>query len=76
MDFKKATDRLFVRIDHADLAEALGVSVASIRQARLHTDAKAHRTAPTKWEQSVIRLAERQIMRYRKLIEDLRAEGQ
>ena len=76
MDFKKATDRLFTRIDHSDLAEALGVSVPSIRQAQLNPEAKAHRTPPTKWEPSVIRLAERQIMRYRKHIEDIRADGQ
>lgn len=30
MNFKEATDGLFDRIDHAELAETLGVSVASI----------------------------------------------
>ena len=44
MNFKNATDRLFSRIDHRDLAKALGVSVASIRQARLRPDALAHRS--------------------------------
>jgi hypothetical protein len=72
MDFKKATDTLFARVDHQDLAERLGVSVATIRQARLRPEAGAHRTAPEKWRDAVIRLAETQIMRYRKLIEDVR----
>ena len=31
MDFKEATDELFARIDHAELAEALGVSIATVR---------------------------------------------
>lgn len=75
MNFKEATDILFARIDHSDLAEALGVSVASIRQARLGPDAKAHRAAPGNWERAAIRLAEREIMKYRKLIESIRSEG-
>jgi hypothetical protein len=75
MDFKKATDTLFARVDHQDLAERLGVSVATIRQARLQPKANAHRTAPEKWRDAVIRIAEVQIMRYRKLIEDVRQES-
>ena len=43
MDFKKATDDLFAGISHEDLARALGVSVAAIRQARLDPKAKAYR---------------------------------
>lgn len=74
MGFKEATDALFDHIDHADLAEALGVSVASIRQARLSAGAKARRTPPKDWPFAVIRLAERQIMRNRELIEKVRRE--
>ena len=36
MNFREATDGLFSRVSHEDLARALGVSVASIRQARLN----------------------------------------
>jgi hypothetical protein len=57
MDFKKATDALFDRIDHADLAKTLGVSVPLIRQARLDPAATAHRSPPEGWERAVIRLA-------------------
>jgi len=72
MTFKKATDRLFSRIDHEDLAKALGVSVASIRQARLSPDALAHRSPPPDWEETVLRLAEQRMLHFRKLIEELR----
>ena len=72
MNFKEATDRLFDGVHHTKLAEELGVSVATIRQARLGEDAKAHRNPPKEWQRSVIRLAEREMMRLRKLIEDIR----
>ncbi len=75
MDFRKATDDLFKRVDHGDLAEALGVSVASIRQARLRPDAAAYRAPPRNWRHAIIRMAERRIMHYRALIEQLRNEG-
>ncbi|HUB45891.1 MAG TPA: hypothetical protein VMB73_12965 [Acetobacteraceae bacterium] len=74
MDFKEATDSLFAGVDHQELAERLGVSVASIRQARLRPDAKAHRSPPPHWPEAVIRMSEAQIMRYRGLIEAVREE--
>jgi hypothetical protein len=58
MDFKKATDTLFDRVDHADLAKALSVSIPLIRQARLNDTAAAHRSPPQGWERAVVRLAE------------------
>lgn len=57
MDFKSATDILFATISHADLAERLGCSVASIRQARLSPDALAHRAPPPGWQEAVRELA-------------------
>jgi hypothetical protein len=74
MNFKEATDGLFHRVDHAELAEALGVSVASIRQARLSPDARAYREPPPKWREAAIRLAEKRLLHYRKLIERLQKE--
>src|SRR5271156_1666314 len=73
MTFKKATDRLFSRIGHEDLAKALKVSIASIRQARLSPDALAHRSPPPDWENAVLRLAEEQVWHFRKLIEEIRS---
>src|SRR5579872_6513208 len=76
MEFKSATDALFAGVSHDDLARILGVSVATIRQARLRPDAKARRSPPEKWEEGVIRLAGERIERYRRLISELTAERQ
>jgi hypothetical protein len=73
MNFKNATDRLFSRIDHKDLAKALGISIASIRQARLRPDASAHRSPPPDWENALVRLAEERVRHFRELIEEIRA---
>lgn len=73
MDFRQATDELFAKVDHEDLARALGVSVASIRQARLREDANAHRSPPGEWRDAVARLAEEKAERYRRLVNQLRA---
>ncbi len=54
MSFKEATDVLFDQADHSDLAKVLGVSVATIRQARLNPSAKAHRTPPKDWPYAVL----------------------
>ncbi|HEV7513960.1 MAG TPA: hypothetical protein VGO27_19855 [Candidatus Acidoferrum sp.] len=75
MDFREATDQLFHQIDHDTLAEELGVSVASIRQARLKPDSMAHRAPPKQWERAVLALAERQIEHYKKLAQKLRRES-
>jgi hypothetical protein len=57
-DFRKATDGLFAVVSHQELAEALGCSVATVRQARLDPSAKAHRKPPEGWEMVVAKLAE------------------
>jgi hypothetical protein len=72
MDFREATDGLFARIDHEALAKVLGVSVASIRQARLKPGANAHRPPPSDWRDAVVRLAEDQVGHYQQLIEKIR----
>jgi hypothetical protein len=71
MNFKQATDDLFDRIDHAKLAESLGVSIASIRQARLDRNANAHREPPPNWTNAVIRLAQERAAHYQSLAEHL-----
>jgi hypothetical protein len=74
MNFKEATDGLFAKVDHKSLAKRLGVSVATIRQARLRPVARAYREPPANWRDGVIRMAEAQIMRYRSLIDGVRSE--
>ena len=74
MSFKEATDSLFKQVDHATLAKALGVSVATVRQARLSPTAKSFRAPPKNWQYAVIRLAEKNIMVNRQLIDEVRQE--
>jgi hypothetical protein len=58
MNFVEATDVLFAHVRQEELAAAMGISVASIRQARLSRESKAYRTPPVGWEKAVIKLAE------------------
>jgi hypothetical protein len=57
MDFKTATDRVAGCISHADIAEAAGVSVQTIRQARLDASAPGNRPPPMRWKEVLIELA-------------------
>jgi DNA-binding transcriptional MerR regulator len=75
MDFREATDDLFDQINHQKLATALGVSIASIRQARLSRGAAAHRAAPERWEEAVIQLAEERVEHYLALADRLREDA-
>jgi hypothetical protein len=75
MDFREATDALFQRIDQEKLAQKLGVSIASIRQARLRPDAAAHRAPPANWKDAVIKLAEEQSRLYRELLDRLKTDA-
>jgi hypothetical protein len=67
MNFKEATDALFERVTHDDLASELGVSVPSIRQARLDSKAEAFRQPPDGWEGGVRKLAEARAKHYEQL---------
>jgi hypothetical protein len=71
MDFKRATDDLTAQVSHEELAKALGVSIPSVRQARLSDDAKAHRSPPEGWEAAVARLAKQRAEHFRRLAERL-----
>jgi hypothetical protein len=74
MEYKKATDVLFSGTKHKELAQELGVSVASIRQARLGSHAKSSREPPPKWQKGVLNVAESQVRKYMNLIEELANE--
>lgn len=74
MNFRKATDGLFDGVSHQDLAEALGVSIASIRQARLGPEAKAHRSPPTGWERAAIAVIKRRIVELSSLAKSLKKQ--
>ena len=72
MKFREATDTLCASLNHEDVAKALGVSVQTVRQARLKEDSNGFRAPPRNWERAIIRLAEARVLHYRKLIEELR----
>jgi hypothetical protein len=74
MDFRQATDGLCAKLDHDDVARALGVSLQTVRQARLQPGGNAHRSPPPGWRDTVIRLAEEKVGQYRRLIEQLRTD--
>jgi hypothetical protein len=56
MDFKTATDRVSGCISHAEIAEAAGVSIQSIRQARLDPGTASYRSPPHGWQAILGRL--------------------
>jgi len=71
MDFKKATEELMDGMTREQIAEALGVSEATVRQARLDESAKAHRNPPGGWEAKVAKLAKQRADRLASLAERL-----
>ena len=72
MNFREAVDALCASLSHEDVAKALGVSLQTVRQARLREDSAASRAPPKNWKAAIIRLAENRVSYYRKLIEKLR----
>ena len=72
MDFKKATEELMAGMTRKQIALALGVSEATVRQARLEDSAKAHRSPPNGWEAKVAKLARQRAERLARLADRLR----
>ena len=66
MDFKTATDRVAGCISHAEIAEAAGVSIQTIRQARMDPSSSSYRKPPAGWQAVLARLA---LHRSRELVE-------
>ena len=71
MNFREAVDALCSSLNHEDVAEALGVSVQTIRQARMKEDSRSFREPPKNWERALIRLAESRVSYYRRLMDKL-----
>jgi hypothetical protein len=57
MDFKTATDRVAGCISHAEIAEAAGVSIQTIRQARMDPGSASYRNPPAGWQAVLVALA-------------------
>jgi len=73
MDFKKATDELMAGMTRAEIAEALGKSEATIRQARLDEGANARRSPPPGWEAVLAKLAKQRAAQLQRLADRLGA---
>lgn len=71
MTFQTAIDRLGIRVTHEEVAAALGVSVASVRQYRLAEGAKARRTPPAGWQRALAKLARERGRELKGLAEEL-----
>ena len=71
MDFKKATEELMAGMTRGEIADALGCSEATVRQARLDDTANAHRNPPAGWEVKVAKLAKQRAERLQRLAERL-----
>lgn len=71
MDFKAATDALFAKLGPEALADELGCSPQSVRQARMGQGIAGHRSPPPGWERAARKLAERQAAYFRKLADKL-----
>lgn len=57
MDFKTATDQVAGCISHAEIAEAAGVSIQTIRQARMDQESSSYRNPPVRWKAVLADLA-------------------
>lgn len=57
MDFKTATDRVAGCISHAEIADAAGVSIQTVRQARMSPDSASYRNPPAGWQAVLAELA-------------------
>jgi len=73
INFRKATDELFGIVTHEELAEELGCSVATIRQARRTEGTASYRNPPKGWEKAVLKLAEQKFEHFKRLVAKLRA---
>jgi hypothetical protein len=71
LDFKTATAALFAKTKPEDLAEALGCSAQTIRQARMAEGTKGHRSPPPGWEAATARLMRQKAAQLQKLADKL-----
>lgn len=69
-DFQTATDALLATPKLDELAEAIGCSVASVKQARMKAGG-GHRSPPPGWEAGVARLARQKAVLLQKLADKL-----
>jgi len=71
MDFRTAANILGQQITTAEMAEALGMSSHSIRQARLQEGAPGYRKPPEGWQRAFLSLAKERCSELTTLINEL-----
>jgi len=74
VDFKAAAHVLGAQVTTAEMAEALGVSPHSIRQARLLEGTAGYRKPPEGWQVAMIGLAQQRVDQLSALIDALERE--
>lgn len=73
VDFKEATDQLLeLGVTLGELAEEMGGSEWTIRQARLDPDSDSYRSPPSDWQLAISRLCSRRAQELAKLAEKAR----
>ena len=70
-DFPAIMAELGAKIGAEEMAAELGVSLQTVKQARLGTDSLGKRPAPAGWEKAARKLAQRQADYFRKLADKL-----
>ncbi len=70
LDFIAASDALLEKTKPEDLAEAIGCSVASVKQARM-SEGSGRRSPPPGWEAALARLARQKAAQLQKLADRL-----
>ncbi len=73
INFRQVTDELFEVVTHEELAEAIGCSVATIRQARRAEGTASYRSPPKGWEKAALKLAEQKADHFKRLVAKLKA---
>lgn len=71
MNFRESTDQLIKNVTLENLAKTMGVSVQSLRQARMSPDSSAYRRPPNGWEFAVCALAKDRIAALQNIINSI-----
>jgi hypothetical protein len=75
MDFREAVERLTDRPTRHGIAEAMGFSHHTVRQALLPDTSAAARSAPRGWRDAVARLARQESVRLAALAHEIEQEA-
>jgi hypothetical protein len=72
MNFKQATDQLFVNISASTLGNMMGIEAQTVRKMRLNLSSKHYRKPPEGWNRTAAKLAQREAKKLMGLAEKLR----